>query len=187
MSMFNVGLAVLVSFVLTDDPIKKHVPPVGDPLPMTVEAVTARFVKGGFSEEDAHELAAVALGRDDLRDTSSQCEYYQVTAYYCDGLTRRSTTYYVGTICIEKMLPNCVLPTCAAGERAYYKVKTSAECTPASACVFLEVAGPRTSDIRTICNNIKDCSCWPALSCDSAVCVPVNPQTARPSKCPSCP
>ena len=151
------------------------------------EVVVKRFQDAGFVAKAAQELAALPLGCHDLRDTTKRCEFYRVTFDSCDGITRRSEELNVGTVCLEALIGQCLLPTGASGEKALSKVTTAASGKPASACALVEVEGPRVADVQVICDQLADCSCWPTLSCASLSCVPVSASTHWPTECPSCP
>ncbi len=151
-------------------------------------AARQRFKDAGYHHTDADRYARISLGlKEDTDPLLKRCVYYKVEAFYCDSLTRMSETYYVGALCIEAALPNCVLPICPAGEKAFYRTKTSATCDPPSTCVYLTVEGPlRTTDVL-ICNGLVDCSCWPGLACATATCAPYDQSLEAPTDCPKCP
>ncbi len=152
-----------------------------------LEMVVARFLTAGYSTPESLKLARIALAMPDPSHETSGCLYYEVEAFWCDGITTRSATYNVGKLCIETALPTCILPACAAGQKAFFKVTTSTTCDPASTCVYLSVSALQRSRDSEICDSIQDCSCWPTLSCNSAVCAPYNATLKFPSDCPKCP
>ena len=151
-------------------------------------AARQRFKDAGYHHADADRYARISLGlKEETNLPLKRCVYYKVEAFYCDSLTRMSETYYVGALCIEAALPNCVLPICPAGEKAFYRTKTSATCDPPSTCVYLAVEGPfRTTD-KLICDGLVDCSCWPGLACTMATCAPYDQSLDAPKDCPKCP
>jgi len=153
-----------------------------------LELCLQRFRAAGFTAADANRFAHIAIGlADPLAKTALPgCGYYFVTAHFCDKVTRRSETYYIGALCIEEKLHLCVAPTCSKGQSVYYKLVTSSTCKPASTCVFLEVYGPLSTSEPSICNALQDCSCWPTLACDTAVCVTNIPGLGTPRECPKC-
>ena len=152
-----------------------------------LEMVLARFLTAGYSTPESLKLARIALAMLDPNHETIGCLYYEVEAFWCDGITTRSDTYNVGKLCIEAALPTCILPACAAGQKAFFKVTTSTTCDPASTCVYLSVSALQRSRDSEICDSIQDCSCWPTLSCNSAVCAPYNATLKFPSDCPKCP
>lgn len=152
-----------------------------------LEMVLARFLTAGYSTPESLKLARIALAMPDPNNETKGCLYYEVEAFWCDGMTTRSDTYNVGKLCIEAALPTCILPACAAGQKAFFKVTTSTTCDPASTCVYLSVSALQRSRDSEICDSIQDCSCWPTLSCSSAVCAPYNATLKFPSDCPKCP
>jgi hypothetical protein len=152
-----------------------------------LELVVARFLTAGYSTPESLKLARIALAMPDPSNETSGCLYYEVEAFWCDGITTRSETYNVGKLCIEAALPSCILPVCAAGQKAFFKVTTSTTCDPASTCVYLSVSALQRSRDSWICDSIEYCSCWPTLSCSSAVCAPYNATLKFPSDCPKCP
>ena len=152
-----------------------------------LEMVVARFLTAGYSTPESLRLARIALAMPDPSHETSGCLYYEVEAFWSDGITTRSDTYNVGKMCIEAALPTCILPACAAGQKAFFKVTTSATCDPASTCVYLSISALQRSRDSEICDSIQDCSCWPTLSCSSAVCAPYNATLKFPSDCPKCP
>ena len=152
-----------------------------------LEMVVARFLTAGYSTQESVKLARIALAMPDPNNETIGCLYYEVEAFWCDGMTTRSETYNVGKMCIETALPTCILPVCAAGQKAFFKVTSSATCMPASTCMYLSVSTLQRSYDPWICDSIEYCSCWPTLSCNSAVCAPYNATLKFPSDCPKCP
>lgn len=152
-----------------------------------LEMVVARFLTAGYSTQESVKLARIALAMPDPNNETIGCLYYEVEAFWCDGMTTRSETYNVGKLCIEAALPTCILPVCPAGQKAFFKVTSSATCEPASTCMYLSVSALQRSRDSWICDSIQDCSCWPTLSCSSAVCAPYNATLKFPSDCPKCP
>lgn len=152
-----------------------------------LEMVVARFLTAGYSTQESVKLARIALAMPDPNNETIGCLYYEVEAFWCDGITTRSETYNVGKLCIEAALPTCILPVCPAGQKAFFKVTSSATCEPASTCMYLSVSALQRSRDSWICDSIQDCSCWPTLSCSSAVCAPYNATLKFPSDCPKCP
>jgi hypothetical protein len=152
-----------------------------------LEMVVARFLTAGYSTPESLKLARIALAMPDPSNETSGCLYYEVEAFWCDGITTRSETYNVGKMCIEAALPTCILPVCAAGQKAFFKVTSSATCMPVSTCMYLSVSTLQRSYDPWICDSIEYCSCWPTLSCSSAVCAPYNATLKFPSDCPKCP
>ena len=152
------------------------------------ERCLERFRAAGFTSADAHRFAHIAIGlADPLAETALPgCGYYFVTAHYCDKVTRRTETYYIGALCIEEKLNLCVAPICPQGQSVYYKLVTSSTCKPALTCVFLEVSEPRFTTFPEICDALQDCSCWPTLACAKAVCVTNSPGLGTPRECPKC-
>ncbi len=124
-------------------------------------AARQRFKDAGYHHADADRYARISLGlKEDTDPPLKRCVYYKVEAFYCDSLSRRSATYYVGALCIEAALPNCV---------------------------SLTVEGPfRTTDVL-ICNGLVDCSCWSGLACATATCAPYDQSLDAPKDCPKCP
>ena len=152
-----------------------------------LEMVVARFLTAGYSTQESVKLARIALAMPDPNNETIGCLYYEVEAFWCDGMTTRSETYNVGKLCIEAALPTCILPVCPAGQKAFFKVTSSATCEPASTCMYLSVSALQRSRDSWICDSIQDCSCWPTLSCSSAVCAPYSATLKFPSDCPKCP
>ena len=152
-----------------------------------LEMVVARFLTAGYSTQESVKLARIALAMPDPNNETIGCLYHEVEAFWCDGITTRSETYNVGKLCIEAALPTCILPVCPSGQKAFFKVTSSATCEPASTCMYLSVSALQRSRDSWICDSIQDCSCWPTLSCSSAVCAPYNPTLKVPSDCPKCP
>ena len=152
-----------------------------------LEMVVARFLTAGYSTPESLKLARIALAMPDPNNETKGCLSYEVEAFWCDGMTTRSATYNVGKMCIEAALPTCILPVCAAGQKAFFKVTSSGTCKPASTCMYLSVSALQLSHDSWICDSLQDCSCWPTLSCSSAVCAPYNATLKFPSDCPKCP
>ncbi len=162
--------------------------PAANPILAQFELCVARFRAAGFTATDAHRFAHIAVGWADplAKSALPGCQYYFVTAHFCDKVTRRSESGFVGALCIEAKLNLCVAPICPKGQSVYYKVVTSSTCKPASTCVFLEVSGPLFTTEPAICDALQDCSCWPTLACDTAECVTNVPGLGVPSECPKC-
>ena len=152
-----------------------------------LEMVVARFLTAGYSTPESLKLARIALAMPDPNHETNGCLYHEVEAFWSDGITTRSDTYNVGKMCIEAALPTCILPACAAGQKAFFKVTSSATCMPASTCMYLSVSALQRSHDPWICDSIEYCTCWPTLSCSSAVCAPYNATLKFPSDCPKCP
>jgi hypothetical protein len=156
---------------------------------LSLNLVVERLRASGTPPVDLMGLACVVCAVDPASLgllTPRKSAFYIVDRYSCNGSTMIMSSSYAGTICIEKAIGLCTPPSCAPGQRAFYKLQTPAGCDPSSACVFLEIRGPFTSGFSTICDELVKCDCWPTLGCSQAVCVPVHAGTGWPVSCPSC-
>ncbi|MEY4535622.1 MAG: hypothetical protein RLZZ246_1940, partial [Planctomycetota bacterium] len=112
---------------------------------LSLNLVVERLRASGTPPVDLMGLACVVCAVDPVSLgllASPMCAYYIVDAYSCNGSTMIMSSSYAGTICIEKAIGLCTSPSCAPGQRAFYKLQTPAGCDPSSACVFLEIRGP---------------------------------------------
>ncbi len=147
---------------------------------------TLEFESIGLEPEVANRLAHLLIYNVEPTEGDTGCDYYNVTTYYCDGLTRRVSRQLVGTVCIEAALGLCVHQPCPLGSKGYYRLTTAASCSPASTCAWVQVDGPLFTNQENLCDDLVDCSCWPNLDCTDWVCVPVASTSGNPKGCPIC-